>query len=135
MTADSVRWEHIQRVFIQCNRNVSETARKLRMHRRTLQRILNKHAPNRLSSPLVRQKTLFSDLIPSVLFNTDYYSSNAAVAIWLDEPNTTSAVVYKIQGFCTYGTNTFYINRSNNDDDNVARVRSVSTITVMEVLA
>ena len=35
----------IQRVFIQCNRNVSETARRLRMHRRTLQRILNKHAP------------------------------------------------------------------------------------------
>ena len=39
MTADRVRWEHIQRVFIQCNRNVSETARRLRMHRRTLQRI------------------------------------------------------------------------------------------------
>jgi len=45
MTADRVKWEHIQRVFIQCNRNVSETARRLRMHRRTLQRILNKHAP------------------------------------------------------------------------------------------
>ena len=45
MTADRVRWEHIQRVFIQCNRNVSETARRIRMHRRTLQRILNKHAP------------------------------------------------------------------------------------------
>ena len=45
MTADRVRWEHIQRVFIQSNRNVSETARRLRMHRRTLQRILNKHAP------------------------------------------------------------------------------------------
>tara|TARA_B100001013_G_C24557775_1_gene421296 strand:- start:207 stop:734 length:528 start_codon:yes stop_codon:yes gene_type:complete len=45
MTADRVRWEHIQRIFIQCNRNVSETARRLRMHRRTLQRILNKHAP------------------------------------------------------------------------------------------
>ena len=45
MSADRVRWEHIQRVFIQCNRNVSETARRLRMHRRTLQRILNKHAP------------------------------------------------------------------------------------------
>ena len=45
MTADRVRWEHIQRVFIQCGRNVSETARRLRMHRRTLQRILNKHAP------------------------------------------------------------------------------------------
>ena len=45
MSADRIRWEHIQRVFIQCSRNVSETARKLRMHRRTLQRILNKHAP------------------------------------------------------------------------------------------
>tara|TARA_Y100000590_G_scaffold418601_1_gene519544 strand:- start:1275 stop:1805 length:531 start_codon:yes stop_codon:yes gene_type:complete len=45
MTADRIRWEHIQRVFIQCNRNVSETARRLRMHRRTLQRILSKHAP------------------------------------------------------------------------------------------
>ena len=45
MSADRVKWEHIQRVFEQCNRNVSETARRLRMHRRTLQRILNKHAP------------------------------------------------------------------------------------------
>ena len=45
MSADRVRWEHIQRVFEQCDRNVSETARRLRMHRRTLQRILNKHAP------------------------------------------------------------------------------------------
>ena len=46
MTADRVRWEHIQRVFEQCDRNVSETARRLRMHRRTLQRILGKHAPH-----------------------------------------------------------------------------------------
>ena len=45
MTADRVRWEHIQRVFEQCDRNVSETARRLRMHRRTLQRILQKYAP------------------------------------------------------------------------------------------
>ena len=45
MTADRVRWEHIQRVFAQCDRNVSETARRLRMHRRTLQRILAKRAP------------------------------------------------------------------------------------------
>ena len=45
MTADRVRWEHIQRVFTQCNRNVSETSRRLRMHKRTLQRILNKHTP------------------------------------------------------------------------------------------
>ena len=45
MSADRIRWEHIQRIFILCKRNVSETARRLRMHRRTLQRILNKHAP------------------------------------------------------------------------------------------
>jgi len=45
MSADRVRWEHIQRVFEQCDRNVSETARRLKMHRRTLQRILHKHAP------------------------------------------------------------------------------------------
>ena len=45
MSADRVRWEHIQRVFEQCDRNVSETARRLNMHRRTLQRILAKRAP------------------------------------------------------------------------------------------
>ncbi|MDI9348884.1 MAG: ActR/PrrA/RegA family redox response regulator transcription factor [Candidatus Symbiobacter sp.] len=45
MSAERVRWEHIQRVYTQCERNVSETARRLRMHRRTLQRILAKHAP------------------------------------------------------------------------------------------
>ena len=45
MSADRVRWEHIQRVYELCNRNVSETARRLNMHRRTLQRILGKHAP------------------------------------------------------------------------------------------
>ncbi len=45
MSADRVRWEHIHRVFEQCDRNVSETARRLTMHRRTLQRILNKRAP------------------------------------------------------------------------------------------
>ena len=47
MSADRVRWEHIQRVFEQCDRNGSETARRLKMHRRTLQRILAKHAPRR----------------------------------------------------------------------------------------
>ena len=45
MSADRVRWEHIQRVFELCNNNVSETARRLNMHRRTLQRILAKRAP------------------------------------------------------------------------------------------
>jgi len=45
MSADRVRWEHIQRVFVLCDRNVSETARRLKMHRRTLQRILAKRAP------------------------------------------------------------------------------------------
>ncbi|MFZ1469795.1 MAG: ActR/PrrA/RegA family redox response regulator transcription factor [Paracoccaceae bacterium] len=45
MSADRVRWEHIQRVFEMCERNVSETARRLNMHRRTLQRILAKKSP------------------------------------------------------------------------------------------
>jgi len=45
MSADRVRWEHIQRVYEMCGRNVSETARQLNMHRRTLQRILAKRAP------------------------------------------------------------------------------------------
>ena len=45
MSADRVRWEHIQRIYELCNRNVSETARRLNMHRRTLQRILAKRSP------------------------------------------------------------------------------------------
>jgi len=45
MSADRIRWEHIQRVYESCERNVSETARRLNMHRRTLQRILAKRAP------------------------------------------------------------------------------------------
>ena len=49
MSADRVKWEHIHRVFELCNRNVSETARRLKMHRRTLQRILSKRSPDRSS--------------------------------------------------------------------------------------
>ncbi|RUX08394.1 response regulator transcription factor [Mesorhizobium sp. M2A.F.Ca.ET.037.01.1.1] len=45
MSPDRVRWEHIQRAYEMCDRNVSETARRLNMHRRTLQRILAKRAP------------------------------------------------------------------------------------------
>jgi len=45
MSADRVKWEHIHRVFELCNQNVSETARRLKMHRRTLQRILSKRSP------------------------------------------------------------------------------------------
>ena len=45
MSADRVKWEHIHSVFELCNRNVSETARRLKMHRRTLQRILSKRSP------------------------------------------------------------------------------------------
>jgi two-component system response regulator RegA len=45
MSADQVRWEHINRVYELCDHNVSETARRLNMHRRTLQRILAKHSP------------------------------------------------------------------------------------------
>ncbi|HNQ91647.1 MAG TPA: ActR/PrrA/RegA family redox response regulator transcription factor [Alphaproteobacteria bacterium] len=50
MSADRVKWEHILRVYEMCGRNVSETARRLKMHRRTLQRILAKHAPKEQGS-------------------------------------------------------------------------------------
>lgn len=45
MSANRVKWEHILRIYELCGRNISETARRLKMHRRTLQRILQKHAP------------------------------------------------------------------------------------------
>jgi two-component system response regulator RegA len=37
-----LEWEHIQKVLHECDGNVSATARRLGMHRRTLQRKLNK---------------------------------------------------------------------------------------------
>jgi two-component system, response regulator RegA len=46
LSADRVRWEYINRVFLQCRQNVSETARRLGMHRRTLQRVLSKRSPS-----------------------------------------------------------------------------------------
>jgi two-component system response regulator RegA len=45
MSAERVKWEHVQRIYEQCDRNISETARRLRMHRRSLQRMLNKYGP------------------------------------------------------------------------------------------
>lgn len=50
MSVDRVKWEHIWRVYEQCGHNVSETARRLSMHRRTLQRILAKHAPSQIDN-------------------------------------------------------------------------------------
>ncbi len=40
-----VEWEHINRVLADCNGNISTAARKLGLHRRTLQRKLHKYAP------------------------------------------------------------------------------------------
>ena len=45
MTAARARWEHIQNIYASCGCNVSETARLLAMHRRTLQRVLAKGMP------------------------------------------------------------------------------------------
>ena len=63
MSADRVRWEHIQRVYELCNRNVSETARRLNMHRRTLPRILAKRAPTSL---LNAQSFVMPGLVPGI---------------------------------------------------------------------
>jgi two-component system, response regulator RegA len=51
MSAERARWEHIQRTLQECERNISEAARRLRMHRRTLQRILAMHARQRPRNP------------------------------------------------------------------------------------
>lgn len=42
LSVNRLEWEHIQRVLQECDGNVSETARRLNMHRRTLQRKLQK---------------------------------------------------------------------------------------------
>ena len=44
-SADRVWWEHIQRIYEMSGRNISEAARRLNLHRRSLQRILGKKAP------------------------------------------------------------------------------------------
>ena len=45
MSAGQIKWEHIHRISEPCDRNVSETARRLKMHHGTLQRILSKRSP------------------------------------------------------------------------------------------
>lgn len=47
MSPDRVKWEHIQRIYEETGNNLSETARRLKMYRRTLQRIMAKHAPQK----------------------------------------------------------------------------------------
>jgi two-component system, response regulator RegA len=42
---DRARWEHVMRLYEQCDRNVTQTAQRLGMHRRSLQRFLGKRAP------------------------------------------------------------------------------------------
>lgn len=44
---DRVEWEYLQRILTDCGGNVSEAARRLRMHRRSLQRKLSKNPPRR----------------------------------------------------------------------------------------
>jgi len=42
---DRQEWEYLNRILAGCNGNISEAARRLKMHRRTLQRKLQKHPP------------------------------------------------------------------------------------------
>jgi CheY-like chemotaxis protein len=76
MSADRVRWEHIQRIYEMCNRNVSETARRLNMHRRTLQRILAKRA-----RALIRPRSGGTFLIGTALSPQDHQKGAAPAAI------------------------------------------------------
>lgn len=43
LSVDRMEWEHIQRIMAEHDGNISATARALGMHRRTLQRKLQKH--------------------------------------------------------------------------------------------
>ncbi len=47
MSLDRVEWEHISRVLVDCDHNISEAARVLGIHRRSLQRKLTKYPPGR----------------------------------------------------------------------------------------
>ena len=62
MSADRVKWEHIHRVFELCNRNVSETARRLKMHRRTYKESYLKDLQDKLSLLKSLQKLLILKL-------------------------------------------------------------------------
>ena len=68
-------------------------------------------------------------------YTGEYYGVQAGVMTWLDEPGLDVAITYKIQGFCSNPTNTMHINRFTTDTDATDIPRTVSTITVMEVLA
>ena len=74
MSADRVKWEHIQRIFELCNRNVSETARRLNMHRRTLQRILAKRSPKLLLHFL--SSSGISPYSPAASFTKKFFNSS-----------------------------------------------------------
>ena len=71
----------------------------------------------------------------SSIYTGEYYGVQAGVMTWLDDPGLGVAITYKIQGFCTNATNTMHINRFTTDTDTADVPRTVSTITVMEVLA
>ena len=71
----------------------------------------------------------------SSFYTGEYYGVQAGVMTWLDEPGLDVAITYKIQGFCSNPTNTMHINRFTTDTDGTDIPRTVSTITVMEVLA
>ena len=71
----------------------------------------------------------------SSFYTGEYYGVQAGVMTWLDEPGLDVAITYKIQGFCSNPTNTMHINRFTTDTDTADVPRTVSTITVMEVLA
>ena len=64
--------------------------------------------------------------------NNTIQSGNVS-GTFLDSPSTTSATTYKIQGSCTAGGNTGYINRTQTDDNESGQIRSASNITVYEI--
>ena len=63
----------------------------------------------------------------------ELYGPHNISMMFLDSPSTTSATTYKIQWRAASGT--LYLNRSYDNTDHTNYMRSISTITVQEVLA
>ena len=65
----------------------------------------------------------------------DHETPRTTTVNFLDSPNTTSAITYKIQVSNGNSSGSVHVNRANDDTDSVAHARTASTITVMEVSA
>tara|TARA_Y100000401_G_C8212825_1_gene169348 strand:+ start:95 stop:628 length:534 start_codon:yes stop_codon:yes gene_type:complete len=73
--------------------------------------------------------------IKAVGGGASHYYQQALGQNFLDSPNSTSQVTYKLQHVDTSTNNTIYINRNQNNSNDAGYSRSTSTITAIEIAA